>query len=342
MARRISKFSATPPRSPLTPGEVGGQRERSTGYAPHSLKQPKAGGWALYDGLLEAVPDADDVHRVLVGQLWTLVASTPRRSAGTSAEGAQGAGLGIAMTHHTEYSGELLCPPYGGRPLREVAAFVRSWNVREAAIGLAAINSHFNTPERVEQTFGRELTRFKAPRVFRAMRQEIEGKKVAVVGHFEGVEALAKHCRLTILERHPRPGDLPDFAAEYVLPEQDYVFITGTTLINKTLPRLLELSRRAKTILVGPSVPLTPRWFDLGVSVLAGAVAVKPEEVWRAAAEAGLHDLFTRGVMTVQLRAEDYRRPRSTKGVVSRTHKSFSSRAVKRVKSSWALARAAR
>ena len=142
--------------------------------------------------------------------------------------------------------------------------------------------------------------------VFEAMREEVEGKRVAVIGHFPQLEPLAARCRLTILERQPQPGDLPDFAAEYVLPEQDYVFITGTTLINKTLPRLLELAASARVVLVGPSVPLTPLWFELGVAVIAGSVAVRPDEVWLATAEGGVHDIWTHGAVTVQLRAEDF------------------------------------
>ena len=83
------------------------------------------------------------------------------------------------------------------------------------------------------------------------MLEEMEGKKVAVIGHFPGMEVGRRACGLTVLERNPQEGDLPDFAAEYVLPEQDYVFITGTALTNKTMPRLLELSEHATVGLVG-------------------------------------------------------------------------------------------
>jgi hypothetical protein len=57
-----------------------------------------------------------------------------------------------------------------------------------------------------------------------------------------------------------------------MLPDMDYVFITGLTLVNKTLPRLLELSQKARVILVGPSVPLAPQLFDFGVWELAGTL----------------------------------------------------------------------
>ena len=39
---------------------------------------------------------------------------------------------------------------------------------------------------------------------------------------------------------------MPDPACEYILSEQDVVIMTATTLINKTMPRLLALSRNAR------------------------------------------------------------------------------------------------
>jgi uncharacterized protein (DUF4213/DUF364 family) len=101
---------------------------------------------------------------------------------------------------------------------------------------------------------------------------------VAVIGHFPHLEkTLGKVCDLAILEKRPLPGDYPDSACEFLLPFQDYVFATGVTLINKTLPRLLELSRRQGLILVGPSVPLAPLLFDWGVRDLQGMVVTDPE-----------------------------------------------------------------
>lgn len=75
-------------------------------------------------------------------------------------------------------------------------------------------------------------------------------------------------CDLVVLERRPLPGDYPDPASEYLLSDWEYVFITGTTIINKTLPRLLELCRGSKIILTGPSTPLTPALFRHGIDVL--------------------------------------------------------------------------
>ena len=91
-------------------------------------------------------------------------------------------------------------------------------------------------------------------------------------------------CALTGLEQHPQPGELPDSACEYVLPEQDIVFVTGSAFVNKTMPRLLTLCQNAETILLGPTVPLAPQLFDFGVDCLAGFVVTEPEACRRLAA----------------------------------------------------------
>ena len=249
--------------------------------------------WRIYEALQREIPDEARVRRCLVGRGWTLV----------EAEGDQAA-VGMAMTHRADVEAALPLP-IAGKRLKDVAALARSWNVEEAAVGVAALNAHHNARARVETMFRCQPAGSNTVTAFAAMEKEIAGCRVAVVGHFHRVEDLAKSCTLTVLERKPQPGDLPDFAAEYVLPDQEYVFITGVTLVNKTLPRLLELCRRARVILVGPSVPLSPILFDFGVAVLGGTVVLDPAGVWAAAQEGGVHEIWRSGAVTVQLRPED-------------------------------------
>ncbi|MQL50775.1 hypothetical protein GFC01_00465 [Desulfofundulus thermobenzoicus] len=244
--------------------------------------------WQIYNRLIEFIPSRLKVEDCLVGLHWCLV-----RSQGT----------GVAMTpregrRHVELAGKIR-----GMPVRELAEYIKSWNNFEAALGLAAINSVFNAPERVEKLDAESLC---GPPVnaFEALLEKVRGKKVAVVGHFPGLETLAANCRLSVLERQPQPGDFPDPACEYLLPVQDFVFITATALINKTLPRLLELSRQAVVILVGPSTPLTPVLFGLGVDVLAGMVVLEPGTVWRLVQEGGARVIFQKGTRMVQIYRE--------------------------------------
>ncbi|MDR2142677.1 MAG: DUF364 domain-containing protein [Deltaproteobacteria bacterium] len=200
--------------------------------------------WALYDQLLALTDPGQPVTGFESGRFWLMV---------TTASGA----VGLAQKPGGD-------PPQSpvGLSLRETAQFVKSWDFNQAAVGLAAINAAINSRPLAKPGLD----------AFDFYLNEVKGRKVAVVGHFPYLNRYKSSCQLTILERNPQPGDLPDSAAEYILPEQDYVFVTGSALINKTLPRLLELSAQAVVTLVGPSVPLTPLLFDYGVATLAGLI----------------------------------------------------------------------
>ncbi|HBF34369.1 TPA: hypothetical protein DDW35_07375, partial [Candidatus Sumerlaeota bacterium] len=187
--------------------------------------------------------------------------------------------------------------------LRKLAEKAKSWNNLEASVGMAAINSVFNAPSAVEANFDiSPIEPGSGYETFEKMRNEVRGKKVTVVGHFPNLEALGEVCELSILERNPQRGDFPDPACEYILGEQDYVFITGITMINKTLPRLLELcSKDAKITLVGPTVTLAPLWFERGVTALGGRVVFDPEIMFNQVREGGGHDRFGKCARMVQL-----------------------------------------
>lgn len=246
--------------------------------------------WTIYDRLLEGIPSDGVVTSCLVGRGWTVVDS---------------GWMGIAMTYRGDSRGGRLHPPHTGRPLRDMTAYLKSWNLYEASLATAAVNSFYNTPERVGGWLNKPLSAVHGSGALTDMLEVISGKRVAVVGHFPDMEAAAERCTLTVLERDPQDGDLPDFAAEYVLPEQDFVFITGVTLTNKTLPRLLTLSARATVILMGPSVPLVPWWFDYGVDVLAGMVVSDRDRVWRYCQEGGMKGPFQDGGWMVQITRDD-------------------------------------
>jgi len=96
------------------------------------------------------------------------------------------------------------------------------------------------------------------------------GKKIAMVGHFPMVNDLRKVAdELWVFERQPQKGDLPDTAAEHLIPQSDIVAITSSTIVNKSLERLLELSQ-GFTIVLGPSTPMSEVLFDYDVDMIAG------------------------------------------------------------------------
>lgn len=156
----------------------------------------------------------------------------------------------------------------------ELAEYAKSWNMIEAGLGLAAINS-------LIEPKGEKLN------VFDFLVENAKGKKIAMIGHFpkaDEVKLKKRAEKLWIIEKQPRRGDLPDTAAEYSLPKADMVLITSSAIINKSIERLLELSE-GFTILAGPSTPMSPILFDYGVDMLAGIKVVDNKCMMRKIAE---------------------------------------------------------
>jgi len=255
--------------------------------------------WELYENLINAIPVKLQVKECLIGLHWTLIRSRAIGLAHTPFDRSPAHG-GVSPVAGI---GERIL----GMSVRKLASFVKSWNPYEATLGLAAINSALNSPEQVERLTGRPVAAQPQVSVFVHYADMVRGKKVAVIGHFPDLDELGRICELAILERNPGEGDLPDPAGEYVLPSQDYIFITATALLNKTLPRLLELGRNAKsTFLVGPSTPLAPALFGHGIQTLAGTVVLDQDSVRQAVQEGAARTVFDHGARMVKVSREEW------------------------------------
>ncbi len=223
--------------------------------------------WKLYDELISGVDGSMKVDDVFVSPFWIGVTSEM--------------GMGLAMRMGDSPIQTSLTGKMKGMKLLDLASYAKSWDFHEAALGMAAINSFYNGHNNKSLKNINEDTASLS--IFDLINEQVAGKKVTIVGHFPNIERLREICDLTILERKPDINrfDLPDPACEYVLPEQDYLFTTAVTLINKTLPRLLELSKNAKTYLVGPTTPLTDILIHHGVECLSGSIVTNVEETKR-------------------------------------------------------------
>lgn len=244
----------------------------------------------MYNELIESIPEDLTVLECIIGINWTIIRSER--------------GIGTAMTMKGSKAGTEI-KSITGMKLRELAGYVKSWNMLQASLGQAAINSALNTQASVTAIIGSPVVKTDNPDESNAFSQflpEINGKKVTIIGHFPKIEYLSSSCCLSILEREPQPGDYPDPACEYILPEQDYVFITGTTFINKTISRLLELSKNAKVIMVGPSVPISPILFKYGVNTIAGMVVLDERIFLRGVKEGARLGTFRHGGQMVCIR----------------------------------------
>ena len=91
--------------------------------------------FALYDALVDGVKSPDPIEYARLGERWALIETASASGMAMFTEGRS-----IAP----------LFPSMEGLPLREAAEAVKSWNLEEASLGLAAANAFYNTPERVE------------------------------------------------------------------------------------------------------------------------------------------------------------------------------------------------
>ena len=210
--------------------------------------------FALYDLLIEGIHTDAVVTNTLMGECWTAVESAGQ--------------FGMAKTTPVDTAPRMLGGDYTGMQMKELAAAAKSWNLEEAGFGMAAVNAFYNTPEKLEQ-----LGAYEPFDNYCTDGVDLKDKRIGVIGHLNMPSSVYEQAKeVLILERNPRPGDYPDSACDFLLPACDVVIMTASTLVNKTLPHLLELCKNAYTILAGPSCPMCPGLLELGIDRIAGLV----------------------------------------------------------------------
>ncbi len=237
----------------------------------------------IIEDIISTLKEDAPVKDVRVGSSWTAVWT-------------RHCGLASTITERDHSSG----PPVrdAGRlkekTALELCAYVLSGSLLERSVGLAAINSLMEV----------DLNCCRQVNASEVLFQKGKGKKVCVVGHFPFVTDLKKEAgELWVLERHPRIGDLPAEEAEQIIPQSDVLAITGTALINDTMDRLLALCRSDALVMVlGPTTPLSPVWFNYGVDLVSGTMVTGPETVLRLVSEGIIFSQFRgRGVKLVTM-----------------------------------------
>ena len=213
----------------------------------------------LYDALIEGMSAEAVVTDTLMGECWTAVETSSH--------------FGMAMTTPVDTAPRMLSGDYRGMDLKELAQASKSWNLTEAGFGMAAVNAYYNTPQRLDV-----LNAYEPFDQYCTEGVDLRGKHIGVVGHLNMPRSVYEQAAsVRILERSPRPGDYPDSACDWLIPQCDLVIMTASTLVNKPLPHLLDLSKNAYTILAGPSCPMCPRLLDFGIDRIAGLVITDSE-----------------------------------------------------------------
>ncbi len=219
--------------------------------------------WSFYDELYIGIPSGILVEGCVVGDLWTTVRIDGNIGIATTmgAEGVDKAALAQSMI---------------GEPLREVANVLKWDSLIRASVGVAALNAFYNKQDNLTgKSFSEDDI------------EDLTGKKIYVIGDM--ISSLEKYdCSVLDIP------DSPELSPEYKeAMNADHVFISGDTLINRTLPELLtNAGNTTKVTLYGPSVPAAPVMFAFGnrVDELTGIYASFPDTV-EAAAKLNIKDL---------------------------------------------------
>ncbi|MBC7906714.1 MAG: DUF2478 domain-containing protein [Rhodospirillaceae bacterium] len=201
----------------------------------------------LYSDLALGVAN-DEVRDIVCGPRWLMV------------QGPAGAGLAYLPRSAKELLPRL--PQLKRKSLRQLAQLSQSWDPLEMALGIAAINAHYNRFDldghmgNGAEVFGHEAGR------------------VVVIGAFPGLADVLTNPQ--VIETEPRPGEYPTIAMDTLLPGCAAAVVASSAIINRTLPRILRLAHGSRVAVVGPATPLTPRLYHYGIEVVGGLVINDP------------------------------------------------------------------
>lgn len=201
----------------------------------------------LYQDLALGVAD-EEVRNITFGGRWILV------------EGPYGSGLAHLPRSPRDLAARLASLQSEG--LKRLALLCRSWDPLEMALGIAAINAHYNRPDSALRSGNGVQTLPHGP-----------GRSV-VIGAFPGLAGILPHS--VVIEADPRPGEFPPVAMDTLLPGCGCAVVNSSALTNRSLPRILRLAENAPLALIGPSTPLSPRLHEYGIEVLGGLVVQDP------------------------------------------------------------------
>jgi len=216
----------------------------------------------------------DEVRQLVIGPRWLMV------------EGPAGAGLAYLPRNARELVARIA--DFRKMSLRQLADYSNSWDPLEMALGVAAINAHYNRFD-LDGALGNGAQLFGG-----------ETGRVVVVGAFPGLSESLPNPQ--VIETDPRPGEYPIVAMDTLLPGCAAAVVASSTLVNRTLPRILRLAHGSRLALVGPVTPLTPRLHSYGIEILGGLMVRDAKGLGAAIRAGALPREFTRFGQYVHLR----------------------------------------
>ena len=182
-----------------------------------------------------------------------------------------------------------------GRPVREYLDDIFGENILRRTLGIAALNAlsvaawEQSPPQDYEILMGVDS--------FDEL-DDASYPKTMVVGALVHMlkKLMAAGADFHVLEQDPRtlkeremPYYLPPERAAECVPKADLLVITGVTILNNTLPGLLQMAKPGAEILItGSTASMLPEaFFARGVTMLGGIQVTKPDELLNIISEGG-------------------------------------------------------
>ena len=214
---------------------------------------------------------------------------------------------GLCFTPVKEMPQAVCCPssaramPLSGkltkRSIEETLADLNSNNILRKTLAIATLNalsaSCWNAGEAKRGGYSLELDK----NTFDEVEIPIKGKTVVVGALVPILKRLIKaSADFTVLEMDKRTlkgTELDHYAppedTHLYIPDADLVVITGVTVLNNTLPDLLQLVKPgAQVVVTGPTASMLPdAFFKHGVTMMGGVLVTKPDEVLDCISEGG-------------------------------------------------------
>lgn len=243
--------------------------------------------------LLDTIQDGN-ILQVVIGVHWTAVLA--------SVDGEKRCGL--ASTLHSDHEHGVPDVPQAGTlhqmPAAQLAEMALSQQGMLASVGIAAINALLpRYPDTWADLNAEDV-----------IAKHGMGKTVAIIGNFPFTARIESHLgKLYTIERNPKGGEYPEEAASYILPQADFVAITGMTFINHSLEKfLVYCSSDATVMLLGPSTPLSPVLFEHGIDLVSGSFVTEVDPVFQAVTQgANFRQVHRAGVRLVTIRSDTWR-----------------------------------
>jgi uncharacterized protein (DUF4213/DUF364 family) len=182
-----------------------------------------------------------------------------------------------------------------GRTAAEFLEYIFDKNILKRTLGIAALNAlstlYWQLKPPTDYTIEYGLNAFDSVDPARYDHSVVVGALVPMLK-----KLLSADAPFTVMEMDPRTLKgkeldhyLPPSEADKCVPKADLMVITGVTVLNDTLPGLLELRKPgAEIIVTGPTVSMLPdAFFKRGVTTLGGIVVTDADELLDLLCEGG-------------------------------------------------------